>query len=105
MQYPTEYMTALIAVSAAFMAVAGIIVGFVATRNGRQRDIWLDRMIILAGLGSVVLGFVTMSYALLWFAYPEDSFRSTAQYCLLSQFAFVYVPLWWFGLRVVFRRR
>jgi len=64
-----------------------------------------DKMVVITGVLSVISGIITMVWVLGWFAQPEDGSRNIAVYALAFQFAFMYLPLMWFVLRVVFRRR
>ncbi len=99
MQHPVEYVTALITVSVAFMAIAGIFIGIIGTKDkGRLRT--QDRMIVLTSAISVIFGILAMVYAMAWYDQQNDRI-TTARYFLAFQFTFVYLPLYWYVLDVI----
>jgi MFS family permease len=95
MQHPVEFATALITVSVAFMAIAGIFIGIIGTRDKtqlRKRDRW----VVLFNAISVILGILVMVFVMKWFEKQYDGDMVIARYLLVFQFAGVYVPLSWY---------
>jgi amino acid transporter len=96
MTHPVEYMTALITVSATFMAISTLFIGFIASR--REKPEWY-RKIMSFSLLSTVLGICAVVNALGWFIDTSVSHQNWAVGLLLFQFLFMYVPLVVLGIR------
>ena len=95
--YPVDYMTALMTMSSALLAIAGIIIGFVVTREGDKESKW-GKLVIATSTFSVIAGVLTMVYVLDWFNSPANVLHNDAIWGLLIQFLLVYLPLISIGL-------
>jgi len=95
MQYAPEFHTALITVSSIFMAIAGIIATILVSREnigGRMKK--STKVYIQLVLGSIVLGILSITFALSWFSLPSGSSTNGAIVALLFQFLLMYFSLW-----------
>ncbi len=104
MQYPTEYVTALITISAALMALAGVIIAVVSTRDDKGTRDW-SIAIIITSLVSMVFGFFAMVKGLAWFDQATSNLVTTSRNFLALQFASVFLPLFWYSIIVWNSRR
>lgn len=103
MQYAPEYVTALMVVSTAFLAVSGVILAIFASKDDDKRTN-REELAIYFSAFSVIAGLVSMIYAMNWFGNPTDSGLNAARSFLLAQFVLLYPPLLWLGIRMFFRR-
>jgi uncharacterized membrane protein HdeD (DUF308 family) len=97
MQYPVDYMNALMIMITAFITLAGIIIAFVATSKAQQESKW-GKLVIGTSTFSIIAGILGMVYVLDWFNVPSDSVRDNAIWSILIQFVLVYIPLISVGL-------
>jgi hypothetical protein len=92
--YLPEFHTALITISGALMAVAGIITALLATREINAR---LAKPLIVKTLPflifSIVLGILAMWYAFEWFLTPDVTISFRAIYFLLGQAVLIAITL------------
>jgi hypothetical protein len=102
--YPADFMTAMITISAALIAVAGVIIGVVATREDLQKS-KLGKFVIHILSYSIGPGIIIMFCALNWFLTPSNDFRIWAVILLIFQFVLVYIPLFLFGRGVIFLKK
>jgi len=97
MTYPVDYMNALMTISAALLAIAGIVIGFMATREGQFQNRW-GKVVITTSTFSVISGIAAMMYVLEWFNTPIDYLKADAVWSIIVQFLLVFIPLIIVGL-------
>ena len=81
------------------MAIAGIFIGIMGTRDTKQLR-GKDRLIVITSATSVILGVFTTINAMGWFDQQNNGI-ATARNFLAFQFALVYLPLFWYVLDVI----
>ena len=96
MQYPSEYITALIIISAAFMIVAGIVLALIAGKDDDKRSAREKKSIFYSAC-SIVFGIISMIFSLNWFSAAADTSKTFALTFLIIQFILFYLPLLWLG--------
>ena len=101
--YPSDFITALITISAALITVAGIIIAVVAARKDLQQTKIGKRVISVLSY-SIAPGILVMICSLDWFAAPSNILRTSAIILLIVQFILVYYPLILFGRGTVFKK-
>lgn len=92
MQYPVDFMNALMIMITAFITLAGIIIAFVATSKEQQGSKW-GKFVIGTSTLSIIAGILGMLRVLDWFNVPSDSTRDNASWSIVVQFVLVYIPL------------
>jgi hypothetical protein len=102
--YPVDFMTALITISAALMAVAGIIIAVVASREDLQQT-GMGKFVISVLSYSVIPGIFVMFLSLDWFTGPSNAERIIAIVLMIVQFILIYIPLYLFGRGIVFIKK
>jgi hypothetical protein len=101
--YLGDFITALIAISAALITVAGIIIAVVAARKDLQQT-RIGKFVISVLSYSIVPGILVMFFSLDWFTAPSNTLRTFAVLLLIVQFLLVYIPLFLFGHGTVFKK-
>jgi uncharacterized membrane protein len=96
MQYPAEYITALIIISAAFVVVAGIVLALIAGKDDDKRSAREKKSIFYSAC-SIAFGIISMIFALNWFSTASDTSKTFALTFLIIQFILFYLPLLWLG--------
>lgn len=84
MQYPVEFMTGIMITSAAFVTIAGIIVGLAKKDLGK----WYSILLLL----SLGLGAIAVTSSLAWFNSATDDKKLMAIVALFIQFIILWLP-------------
>jgi len=95
MQYPVEYMSALMQCSIALIALGGIVLGFVVTRSTKDSRMLLNDIPSSLLFLSLPIGVLTIITALTWFHTPTASKLLQAQLVLILQTFLVLFSFAW----------